>query len=623
MEDGQNFKLIYEKRKSDVISEIDKGRKIQQLENRHKLIPIVRAVLLCGRQGLALRGHRDQGSLSRKMPVENDGNFRALLRYALDNGDQALANHLNTAGANSTYLSYRIQNEIIDAAGKQITTNIVQRVNKSRYFSVIADESTDVSGIEQFSICARFVDKMDEYKIREDFLCFIPVEDVTGKGLANTLLTTMENIGINLANMRGQGYDGARAMSGKFNGCAAKVRELYPEDIYVHCANHNLNLAITHACKISSIRNCIGTIKEVVNFFRLSNKAGLVLKEKIQVSCPSAKPTRLLKFCETRWVEHLDSLSLFNDVYEHICLSLEYLDENNLKTIGVKPHALLASIKTPQFIMALTVVKPIFSIMKNLSVFLQKEDCDLSLCIDYANHVYDEINEMRCDSDLKFKSLYAAAKEMADKLDINLAPPRNIGIQKNRDNYEGGPEEYFRRSIFHPFLDHLLMQLKIRFLEHRELLSKIQNILPTKCSELNTKEISETVNTFAKEWPIDIKGSTDDFIAEMTMWHRHCLNMSKDKRPRTFIETLNYCNSALYPSIHTFLQIGATLPVSVATSERSFSCLRRLKTYLRNKTGEERLNGLMLLNLYRDVEVTCEEVIDIMAKKPRRIDLVL
>lgn len=205
MEDGQNFKLIYENRKSDVISEIDKGRKIQKLENRQKLIPIVRAVLLCGRQGLSLRGHRDQSSLSLKMPVENDGNFRALLRYALDSGDQGLANHLNTAGANSTYLSFRIQNEIIDAAGTLIKSNIVQRVNKSGYFSVIADESTDVSGIEQFSICARFVDKTDEYKIREDFLCFIPVEDVTGKGLANTLLITMENIGINLVNMRGQG----------------------------------------------------------------------------------------------------------------------------------------------------------------------------------------------------------------------------------------------------------------------------------------------------------------------------------------------------------------------------------------------------------------------------------
>lgn len=50
-----------------------------------------------------------------------------------------------------------------------------------------------------------------------------------------------------------------------------------------------------------------------------------------------------------------------------------------------------------------------------------------------------------------------------------------------------------------------------------------------------------------------------------------------------------------------------------------------MKTYPRNKTGEERLNGLMLLNLYRDVEVIYEKVIDIMAKVPRRtrIDIVL
>jgi len=126
-------------------------------------------------------------------------------------------------------------------------------------------------------------------------------------------------------------------MSEKFNGCATKVRKLYPEAICVHCANHNLNLAITHACKIPSVRNCIGTIKEVVNLFRLSNKVGIVLKKYIKASCESAKQTRLLKFCETRWVEHLNSLSLFHDVYEHVCSSLEELDENSTKTDGVQP----------------------------------------------------------------------------------------------------------------------------------------------------------------------------------------------------------------------------------------------------------------------------------------------
>lgn len=206
MDDGQNFKLIYENKKNDVISEIDKGRKQQQLENRQKLIPIIRAILFCGRQGIAIRGHRDDGNLLIDMPKENDGNFRALLRFAIESGDHTLEHHLKTASANAMYISHRIQNEIIDTAGKLITANIVQQVNKSRYFTVIADESTDVSGIEQFSMCFRYVDKCDgEYIIRENFVCFVPVEDVTGKGLANTLLTTMKDIGINLAYMRGQG----------------------------------------------------------------------------------------------------------------------------------------------------------------------------------------------------------------------------------------------------------------------------------------------------------------------------------------------------------------------------------------------------------------------------------
>jgi len=126
---------------------------------------------------------------------------------------------------------------------------------------------------------------------------------------------------------------------------------------------------------------------------------------------------------------------------------------------------------------------------------------------------------MRC-VELKFKDFLIAAKEMVDKMDINLVPARNIGVQKNRDNYEEDPEAYFRRSIFLPFFDHLSMKLKIRFIEHRELHSKIQNILLTKCSELNTKEISETVNTFEKQWSNNIKGSTDGLIAEMTMWRR-------------------------------------------------------------------------------------------------------
>lgn len=461
VDNAQNFKLVYDNQKRDIVSEIDKGRKQQQQENRKKIIPIIRAVLLCGRQGLALRGHRDTGSLLLHMPEENDGNFRALLRFAIESGDRNLEDHLKSASVNATYLSARIQNEIIVAAGKLITMNIVKRVNESKCFSVLADETTDVSGIEQFSICVRYVDHNEGgYVVREDFLGFVPVEDVTGQGLANTLLTTLKDMGVNLDCMRGQGYDGARAMSGRFKGCAANVREVFPQAFYVHCANHNLNLAITHACEISSIRNCMGTIKEVVNFFRVSNKSGLVLKEHIKASQPEdkkRKKTRLLKFCETRWVEHLNSLSLFYDVYEHICSALEDLDEKRTKSEGVQPHALLTSIRTPQFIIALTVLKPIFSLTKTLSLFLQLEGCDLSRCVEFAQNLNEEVDKRRRNAETEFQKIFNEAEETAKKVGVNLVVPRITGRQRNRDNYEGAPEIYFRRSIFIPFLEHYIL----------------------------------------------------------------------------------------------------------------------------------------------------------------------
>lgn len=170
------------------------------------MIPIIRAILLCGRQGLALRGNHNYGPLSMKVSKENDGNFRAFLRYAIEFGDIELHQHLQTASANATYLSHRIQNEIIDIAGRIITNKIVERINKAKCFASIADETIDVSGIEQFSVCVRYVDEIEgKYIIREDFLCLVPVEVVTEEGLASTLLITLKALGINVLFMKGQG----------------------------------------------------------------------------------------------------------------------------------------------------------------------------------------------------------------------------------------------------------------------------------------------------------------------------------------------------------------------------------------------------------------------------------
>ncbi|XP_008179141.1 52 kDa repressor of the inhibitor of the protein kinase-like [Acyrthosiphon pisum] len=112
-------------------------------------------------------------------------------------------------------------------------------VKKAKFFTVLADETSDVQGIEQFSLVVRyFYEEVNE--IREDFLKCVPVHDVTGKGLATTIKKELQSLGLDLNYMRGQEYDAAAAMSGSFNGVQAIILEEYPMAIYTHCVSHSL-----------------------------------------------------------------------------------------------------------------------------------------------------------------------------------------------------------------------------------------------------------------------------------------------------------------------------------------------------------------------------------------------
>ncbi len=41
------------------------------------------------------------------------------------------------------------------------------------------------------------------------------------------------------------------------------------------------------------------------------------------------------------------------------------------------------------------------------------------------------------------------------------------------------------------------------------------------------------------------------------------------------------------------------MPATNAASERSFSTMKRVKSYLRSTMGQERLNNLMIMNIYK------------------------
>ncbi|KAG5856152.1 hypothetical protein ANANG_G00004980 [Anguilla anguilla] len=65
----------------------------------------------------------------------------------------------------------------------------------------------------------------------------------------------------------------------------------------------------------------------------------------------------------------------------------------------------------------------------------------------------------------------------------------------------------------------------------------------------------------------------------------------------------------MYPNIHNISKVLLTMPVSTASAERSFSCLRHLITYPRNSMTETGLTGLALISIHKDFEIDTEKVL--------------
>jgi len=255
-----------------VLNQVSKHRGALVMENRERLRPIVETIILCGRQNIPLRGHRDDGDLLQENTSENEGNFRALLKYRIQAGDTRLQTHLQTTSSNATYISKTTQNQLIDCCRVEIQKVILDRVREARYFSVLFDETTDLSRTSQLSLSIRYC---WDGKIREDFLTFckaygsIRQEDVTnnderrlsGVAVAHIVEDLLKNFNIDLNNCVGIGVDSCSVMASADKGAVQELKKKAVNAKWCPCLNHALNNALARSTNVTLCRNATGKLK--------------------------------------------------------------------------------------------------------------------------------------------------------------------------------------------------------------------------------------------------------------------------------------------------------------------------------------------------------------------------
>jgi hypothetical protein len=182
-------------------------------------------------QSCALRGH-DERPESR-----NRGNFLEMVKLLAEFCPAITDVVLENAPKFCKYTSHDIQNEILSIYAMKVREHICAEIGDSKY-SILVDETCDVSKREQMAIVLRFVDK-DGYS-QERFFHLVHVANIKSLTLKRELCSVLDKHGFDVQTLQGQGYDGVSNMKGELNGLQALFLNDCPYEYHVHCYAHRL-----------------------------------------------------------------------------------------------------------------------------------------------------------------------------------------------------------------------------------------------------------------------------------------------------------------------------------------------------------------------------------------------
>ena len=104
---------------------------------------------------------------------------------------------MENSPGNAKYTSKTTQNDLLQAASAAIVEQIVEEIKRAEFYSIISDETCDLSRIEQLSLCLRYAHP-DDHSIWERFLGFTTCPDLDVSSLAEQIVSHLHSLGLSL-----------------------------------------------------------------------------------------------------------------------------------------------------------------------------------------------------------------------------------------------------------------------------------------------------------------------------------------------------------------------------------------------------------------------------------------
>ncbi|XP_008178186.1 uncharacterized protein LOC103307722 [Acyrthosiphon pisum] len=556
-------------------------QKNEQEFNRQAVGMLVDVARTLARQGLAFRSHNE------KENETQNGNFYQIV-LLLSRHNPIMERWLSDKSMRPyhvTYLGSKSQNEFIELLAAENRQTIIQEIQNSELFAVMADTTPDISMKDQLAVCLRYVDQKGI--TNERLLDVVESTDKTGYGTAKSIYNCLIKYEINTDNVAFQSYDYASNMSGINKGAQHFFTEFVSHSVpYIPCQAHRMNTFLEHSCDASPIiGDLICVLENIYVFFSASTKRSKDLTDRMKEIEGSLQLRNLSK---TRWTARAESI-------KSVWISLDIIIET-LENIVVSKN---------------------FDSLTKTNAFEQLEAKELNICDAYVliNSTIKSLENIRSETK-NMDNLINSSKITAETFGID--PEKDFKrhhqtrkipkrIDNNSDNCATIDLLTYYRKQFYQVLDTLINLSKENLKVFVATLQPLYNILrvPLKIEEATVENLKKAFYLFP---PKSRGGELMDFDAVAAEWEILC---HQCKNSETLMQVMEKSTKLqkLLPWANWLCRLAFTAPVTTASSERTFSKLKLIKHSLRSTISSDCLNSLMILNCEKDltdkIDINC------------------
>lgn len=484
----------------------------------------------------------------------------------------------------------------------KIISNVIGDIEKEKLvqvlkvtkFSVMIDESTDITNGKNLCVIVRYVDSDFHVKTRLLDLLKVNATDCSAEALFKTFDDLMKKENIPLNNIVGLGCDGASVMVGSQNSFFSRLKQKVPKAVLISCICHSAALAANYSCnEIPS--DCEKLLKNISTFVTESPKSAATLIEFQEYF--DVKTNKILRPAKTRWLSLQPCVTRILDNWDVLKYFFIYYSAENERKKAQDIAQKLSCAKTKSYFLFLKYslkyfneFNALFQSRKVLIHALTHESIKILKAI-AQNFVKSEaLNDINIFNNKKYMefllsldNIYLGA-ECSEYIKTNLNDEEMIEVKRNCQRfYIASVDQIVKRF---PVTDPFLKALQFLSPSYALDLSKRLH-----CKDL--KQLSEKIEECDKykveeEWrslPIILEQNEREELEKMDVmdfWNR----ISKLKK---------IDNSYYFPNLSLIVKYALSLPHSNAEAERIFSMVTDIKTKKRNRIGEECLSAMCIL----------------------------